>query len=145
MARICVDLGAVKSKYDCVLGANLHPALPVDRHIFVKRLRIWANADRFITPLNAKNLQSFDAGPPARWEFAAIAGDGQVAHVELVGDLVNERNTAIFSVRLLDTSKPLSQVSLTVRFDIEDRNFHSQTAAQRRSGIPLFREHSCPS
>ena len=23
MARMCVDLGAVRSKYDCVLGANL--------------------------------------------------------------------------------------------------------------------------
>ena len=37
--RMCIDLGAVKSKYDCVLGANLHPNFPVDRHIFVKRIR----------------------------------------------------------------------------------------------------------
>ncbi len=132
MARMCIDLGAVKSKYDCVLGANLHPALPVDRHIFVKRLRIWANADHFITPLNAANLQSFESGPPARWEFAAIAGDGQVARIELVGDLLDQRNTAVFSVRLLDTSKPSTRVSLTVRFDLEDRNFHSQT--QRNGG-----------
>ena len=33
MARICVDLGRVNSKYDCVLGANLDPTMPVDRHI----------------------------------------------------------------------------------------------------------------
>src|SRR5262249_48250418 len=32
MARLSVDLGRVLSKYDCVLGANLHPNLPVDRH-----------------------------------------------------------------------------------------------------------------
>ena len=37
MARLCVDLGRVLSKYDCVLGANLHPDLPVDRHVLVKR------------------------------------------------------------------------------------------------------------
>jgi len=37
MARLCVDFGAIKSKYDCLLGANLHPSLPVDRHIFAKR------------------------------------------------------------------------------------------------------------
>jgi len=129
---MCVDLGAVKSKYDCVLGANLHPTLPVDRHVFVKRIRIWANADRFITPLNAANLQTFEAGPPARWEFAAIAGDGQVARIEVVADLMDERNTTVFSVRLLDTSKPSTNVAVTVRFDIEDRNFHSQT--KRNSG-----------
>ena len=37
MARLCVDLGRVNSKYDCVLGANLNPTVPVDRHVFVKR------------------------------------------------------------------------------------------------------------
>ena len=117
----------MKSKYDCVLGANLHPTLPVDRHVFVKRIRVWANADRFITPLNAGNLQAFEAGPPARWEFAAIAGDGQFARVEVVADMLNERNTVVFSFRLLDTSKPSTDLSLTVRFDLEDRNFHSET------------------
>jgi len=127
MARICADLGSVKSKYDCVLGANLHPDLPVDRHIFVKRVRLWANADRFVTPLNAANLQTFEAGPPARWEFAAIAGDGQVARIEAVADLLQGSNTTVFSLRLLDTSKPETSVSLTIRFDLEDRNFHSET------------------
>lgn len=132
MAHMCIDLGAVKSKYDCVLGANLHPSVPVDRHIFLKRIRVWANADRFITPLNAANLQFFEAGPPARWEFAAIAGDGQVARIEVVADMLHERNTTIFSFRLLDTSKPGTTVSLTVRFDVEDRNFHTET--HRNSG-----------
>src|SRR5439155_16677565 len=28
MARICVDLGSIKSRYDCVLGANLHSSVP---------------------------------------------------------------------------------------------------------------------
>src|SRR5204863_8343788 len=40
MARLCVDLGRVKSKYDCVLGANLNPTVPVDRHVFAKRIRV---------------------------------------------------------------------------------------------------------
>ena len=74
MARICLDLGRVTSKYDCVLGANLHPALPVDRHIFVKRIRVWANADGFISPLNGENLVGFSLGPPAHWRFVVGAG-----------------------------------------------------------------------
>jgi starch synthase (maltosyl-transferring) len=127
MARICVDLGTVKSKYDAVLAANLHPSIPVDRHIFAKRIRVWANADRFISPLNGANLQSFVPGPPARWEFAAIAGDGQVARVEMVADMLHERNTTMFAFRLLDTSKPGTTVRVTVRLDLEDRNFHTQT------------------
>jgi starch synthase (maltosyl-transferring) len=127
MARMCVDLGAVKSKYDCVLAANLHPGVPVDRHVFVKRLRVWANADHFITPLDARNLQNFSPGPPARWEFAAIAGDGQVARLEIVADMLHESNTTIFSLKLLDTSKPDTTVRLTLRFDLEDRNFHGET------------------
>ena len=127
MARICVDLGALKSKYDCILGANLHPTVPVDRHVFVKRIRVWANADRFITPLNAANLQSFSPGPPARWEFAAICGDGRVARIELLADMLEARNTTVFRFRRLDGAPHVRDVRLTVRFDIEDRNFHTET------------------
>jgi glycosidase len=56
MVRIRTDLGTVQSKYDCVLGANLHGAVPVDRHVFLKRMRVWVNADGFITPLDMQQL-----------------------------------------------------------------------------------------
>src|SRR5439155_24564964 len=75
MARLCVDLRRINSKYDCVLGANLHPTLPVDRHILAKRIRVWVNADGFISPLNFTNLSNFEVGPPAVWHFVANAGD----------------------------------------------------------------------
>lgn len=143
MARVCVDLGEVKSKYDCVLGANLHPGVPVDRHVFVKRIRVWANADRFITPLNGLNLQAFNAGPPVRWEFAAIAGDGQFARIELLADMIDGKNITAFSFRLLDTSKPATSVRLTVRFDLEDRNFHSET--HRNGGADYHFSNHCRS
>src|SRR5437660_5934106 len=77
MARLCIDLGRIQSKYDCVLGANLHPEFPVDRHIFAKRIRVWVNADGFISSLNAANLSAFYPGPPAIWNFLANAGDGR--------------------------------------------------------------------
>lgn len=128
MARFCVDLGSVKSKYDCVLGANLHPAVPVDRHVFVKRMRVWANADRFISPLNSLNLQAFSPGPPARWEFAAIRGDGRTARIELKADMIAERNATVFQFKLLEPEGPdAGEVRLAIRFDIEDRNFHTET------------------
>jgi glycogen debranching enzyme/glycosidase len=134
MARLCADLGRVTSKYDCVLGANLHPTLPVDRHIFAKRLRVWINADGFITPLDFHNLARFTPGPPAIWHFVAQAGDGRTVEVQLTADLLPGRNTTVFcfsrpSVREA-RGKQLpdnADVRLTVRVDIEDRNFHSET------------------
>jgi len=134
MARMCVDLGRVNSKYDCVLGANLDPNVPVDRHIFVKRIRVWVNADGFLSPLDFKNLAAFDVGPPALWRFIANAGDGRTVEIELRAEMVAGKNTTV-----LHFSRPTEKhahgkqlpaeadVRLTVRFDIEDRNFHWET------------------
>ena len=134
MARICLDLGRVNSKYDCVLGANLNPDFPVDRHIFVKRLRVWVNADGFLSPLDFKNLAAFHAGQPSVWQFVASAGDGRTVEIELRAEMVGGKNSTVFQFsRPTDkraSGKQLpadADVRLTVRFDIEDRNFHSET------------------
>jgi predicted glycogen debranching enzyme len=134
MARMGVDLGQVTSKYDCVLGANLNPTVPVDRHIFVKRLRVWVNADGFLSALNLANLAAFHAGPPARWHFVANAGDGRTVEIELSAEMLAGENTVAFEFsRPTETrvgGQPLpasADVRLTVRVDIEDRSFHSET------------------
>ncbi len=134
MARLCVDLGRVNSKYDCVLGANLNPTVPVDRHVFVKRIRAWVNADGFLSPLDFKNLAALQAGSPAVWNFVANAGDGRTVEIELRAEMLEGKNTTVFQF-----SRPTEKtahgkqlpgeadVRLTVRCDIEDRNFHSET------------------
>ena len=134
MARLCVDLGRVTSKYDCALGANLNPAVPVDRHVFVKRLRVWVNADGFLSPLDFKNLASFQAGSPAVWNFVANAGNGRTVEIELRAEMLAAENTVVFQfsrpTEKLAQGKQLptaADVRLTVRVDIEDRNFHSET------------------
>ena len=124
----------MNSKYDCVLGANLNPSVPVDRHIFVKRIRAWVNADGFLSPLNFKNLASFKAGSTAVWQFITNAGDGRTVEIELRAEMLNGKNTTVFQFSR-PTVKNASgkqlpddaSVRLTVRFDIEDRNFHSET------------------
>jgi predicted glycogen debranching enzyme len=138
MARIRVDFGRVCSKYDCILAANLDLALPVDRHVFAKRIRLWVNADGFITPLDFHNLASFRAGPPAVWDFVGSAGDGRRVRIRVSAYMVRERNTTV-----LQFSRPAgvaaggkelpeqADVRLTARVDIEDRNFHWET---RRNG-----------
>ena len=137
MARLGVDLGRIQSKYDCLLAANLHATVPVDRHVFAKRMRAWINADGFISPLDAVNLVTFEAGPPAQWRFIANAGDGRRVAIELVADLLEGENSIIlrFSRSVIDDKealygRPLPEncsVRLVVRVDLEDRNFHNQT------------------
>ena len=134
MARLRVDLGFVQSKYDCVLGANLHPTLPVDRHVFAKRIRAWVNADGFISPLDFRTLARFEAGPPAIWHCIAPAGDGRTVEIQICAGMLPGQNTTLFSFSRptaeTATGKQLpaeADVRLTVRVDIEDRNFHWET------------------
>jgi len=134
MARLRIDVGLIQSKYDCVLGANLHPTLPVDRHILAKRLRLWVNADGFIGPLDFRSLISFHAGPPAVWNFVAEAGDGRTVEIQMTAAMLPGCNTTVFHFTRPSNEKasgrPLpgeADVRLTARLDIEDRNFHWET------------------
>lgn len=148
MARVGVDLGRVTSKYDCLLGANLHGEVPVDRHVFAKRVRAWLNADGFITPLDAGNLCDFEPGPPAHWRFVANAGDGRAVEIRLLVDMLEGRNTTVLQFGRLGGGKqigrplpPGAEVRLIVRVDLEDRNFHWET---KRNGAAEhhFAEHT---
>jgi predicted glycogen debranching enzyme len=150
MARMAVNLGAVYSKYDCVLGANLHPELPVDRHVFVKRARVWANADGLLSALDAGNLTAFTPGPPACWRFLASGGDGRFAGVELRAWMVPGENTTVLQFHrpavAPQSGRELpaeADVRLTLRLDLEDRNFHHET--QRTPGADHhFQSHCHP-
>ncbi len=128
MVRMNLDLGLVRSKYDCVLGANLHAELPVDRHILLKRVRVWANANGFISPLNADNLVRFRVGPPAEWRFRVPAGDGRSVFVRLhIGMVHGENAVKLEFTREQSVVTYDSSLRLSVRFDLEDRNFHWET------------------
>lgn len=134
MARMAVDLGQTRSKYDCVLAANLHPAVPVDRHIFVKRIRAWVLADGFLAALNANTLVSFSPGPPARWRFVVGAGTGRAVEIQLIADMLADKNVTVLrfvrpkGAPFIGKDLPEeASVSLTVRLDLVDRNFHFET------------------
>ncbi len=146
MARLRSDLGRIDSKYDCALGANLHPEFPVDRHVFVKRIRVWITADGFTTALNLQNLVSLKIGPPAVWTFAAEAGDGRTVELQMTADMLDGSNTTVFTFARLPGTRPADlppqfHVHLTVRVDIEDRNFHTET--HRSGGADEYFETNC--
>lgn len=133
MARMHADLGAVHSKYDCLLAANFHPEVPSDRHVLIKRARVWVDADGFTTPLDRQNLVQLEAGPPAVWTFAANAGDGHRVGVRIACDLLHERNVTVLRFERVPTQSldlaPTEAVRLIVRLDLEDRSFHGETHA----------------
>ncbi len=148
MARLCADLGRVNSKYDCALAANLNPAVPVDRHVFVKRIRAWVNADGFLSPLDFKSLTSFQASASVVWNFVENAGDGRTVEIVLRAEMIEGKNTTIFQfsrpTEKLAVGKQLpanADVRLTVRVDIEDRNFHSET--KRNAGADFHFASNC--
>ncbi len=147
MARMAVDLGSIKSKYDCLLAANLHNSLPVNRTVLAKRARVWAVADGFITPLDADNLLQFQPGPPARWRFLISAGDNRTVEVELTAAMPSGANATVLEFRRM-YGQPTQGAALsknksfflTVRVDIENRDFHSETHLSD-AAYQYFEEH----
>ncbi|MGD1084430.1 MAG: glycogen debranching enzyme N-terminal domain-containing protein, partial [Verrucomicrobiota bacterium] len=146
MARLRADLGSIQSKYDCALGANLNPEFPVDRHILAKRARVWVSADGFITALNLQNLSSIQTGQIAVWSFVAEAGDGRTVEIQLTAGMLENGNTTRFAFVRTPGTRPADlppqfEVRLTVRVDIEDRNFHSET--HRNGGAEYHFDQNC--
>ena len=152
MARLAVDFGRVKSKYDCLLGANLDGGVPTDRHILAKRARLWVNADGMLSPLGRRNLVSFSPGPPARWRYLVCAGKGRWVRLEVMAEMMEGSNTTVIRCRRTKgqrlsfrdveriygrcavRAKSLAAdfvdsipLSMTIRVDVEDRNFHGET------------------
>ncbi len=146
MARLHADLGRIESKYDCLLGANLHPDAPSDRHVLAKRLRAWIDADGFITALDGGALTAFTAGDRAEWSFNAPAGDGRCVPVRLTAWMPPHRNALVLTLHRPDAPAPWgdplptgARVSVTLRLDLEDRSFHDQTVRSDESESRLSR------
>ena len=93
------------------------------------------SADGFISPLDFRSTASFESGPPAVWSFVANAGDGRTVQIQMSAVMLEGRNTTVFrfsrpSADRQAAGKQLpaeADVRLTVRLDIEDRNFHWET------------------
>ncbi|MFO7716120.1 amylo-alpha-1,6-glucosidase [Desulfosarcina sp.] len=147
MARVHAHWGQLPSRYDALLAANLSPDVPEDRRILLTRLRGWVVFQGFSQEIGPDCLDAFgfDFDSWGGWQYHIPSGQGQ--HVLLsVGIRMLPGKNAIQMVfyrhpaqgrkdRLAD-DRP---VTLILRPDIEDRNFHQATKAFTGS------EHHFPS
>jgi predicted glycogen debranching enzyme len=138
MMRVHADWHHVESRYDAILAANLDKDHPEDRRIMCTRCRGWIVYQGFSQPLNLNCLDrfGFDYHRGGWWRYAIPSGQGE--HIVLVitlhmdsrdanrTQLTVRRLPRIQAHRELDDDKP---VTLILRPDIEDRNFHHTTKA----------------
>ena len=136
-ARVRVAWGELHSKYDALLAANLHPAIPVDRRILLARVRGWVRRKDYSAELRLECQTRFAVAPDGTdvWRFDVPVGEGLLVplRAELLmpagGDAIRlafVREPAGDAPDRLPDDEP---VELILRPDVEDRCHHEVTKA----------------
>jgi predicted glycogen debranching enzyme len=129
--------GEIRTQYDAFLAANLHPEVPVDRHVMLTRCRAWLVCRGYSHALASDSLESFEVNREGTvaWRFLAPAGNHRHVRLEVSLRMPEGHNavTLRFHRRragrdpaMLEDTDP---VRIIVRPDIEDRNAHGKTKA----------------
>jgi len=146
MVQVRGNWGELRSQYDALLAANLHPEYPVDRHIMLPRCRAWLVHRGYSRELSGSCLRRFRLCPPRtiEWRFDVPTGMGKFTTLDISLTLMPDSNAIALTFsrqtagddpdRLGDTS----EVRIIVRPDLEDRVAHSVTKAY------LGPEHAWP-
>ena len=138
MMRVHADWQKLESRYDALLAANLSDAYPEDRHIMLSRYRAWIVFQGFSQTVNLDCLDrfGFDYQKGAWWRYSIPSGQGE--HIVLLitlhmdDDAPNTLHLCARRLSKLEDHQELSDeapVTLIIRPDIEDRNFHHCTKA----------------
>jgi len=125
----------LRSKYDALISANLHPDYPEDRHIMLTRIRGWTVYKGFSRFINLEyQVQFAHRGNSIQYQFHMPAGGGM--HIPLVVQMdldTYEDRLVIFIKRLrsdgLHTPPEDEPIRLILRPDVESRNHHELTKA----------------
>jgi len=137
MSQVRAAWATIRSQYDAILAANLHPCVPVDRRILVTRYRAWVVYRGYSQAVEQDCLTEFSVGADGcvRWAFVLSAGFGKTVRLTAELRLHRGRNAATvrFARERLDAAQTAladdEAVKLIVRPDIEDRNWHEKTKA----------------
>lgn len=136
--RVHADWRDLNSTYDALLAANPNPDHPEDRRIMLTRCRAWVVFQGYSQALDPDCLErfGFDFQKGAWWRYRIPTGQGEHTVFQITAALDKHfPNTfSLNALRLQRTegSQELADdrpVTLIIRPDIEDRNFHSTTKA----------------
>lgn len=137
MMRVHAD-GGLRSRYDALLAANLNPDFPEDRHVMLARFRAWVVYQGFSREVNLDCLEQFgfDYKGGGWWRCQIPAGQGEHIVLQLRTMMLPQfANAVAYQVERLYRLTGMSElgddqpVTLIIRPDIEDRNFHHTTKA----------------
>ena len=131
----CLNWPEFNSRYDCLIGANLSQDFPENRHIMWRRLRIWCSYKASTLPLDNSTLEKtkVDNGK-FTLTFRIPVGLGNYVRIKLCGSMLDNVNASLLTVSRVNAknNEMLSdseEITLSLRPDIEDRNFHMETKA----------------
>jgi predicted glycogen debranching enzyme len=139
MAMVRGRWGEVRSQYDALLAANLHPDHPVDRRVLLTRCRAWIVYRDYSQEIGFGCQVGFatDLRNRVSWDFHAPVGMGRQIPLRIVLEMAGsgntvrlrfERRAATGVAEALGDDHP---VTLIVRPDVEDRSCHEITQAFR--------------
>lgn len=137
ITHLRLDMPAVSSRYDAIMLANLSTEYPEDRHVMLRRLRMWMVYHARTQEVAANCLVSFETAEDGGglWSYKIPAGNGMYVSCVLKINLDPGKNISRISlIRLSGAGKKNhlsddSAVRFILRFDMEDRSFHSSTKA----------------
>lgn len=137
LSQIRIGWAELRSKYDGLLAANLHPAVPVDRHMLFTRCRGWIVRKGYSTELSLHCQKRFSVGDDGSvvWNFAVPVGEGLLIPLRVSLRLHPDANALRLDfVREAAGDDPehlpdALPVALILRPDIEDRCNHEVTKA----------------
>ncbi len=138
MLRAHADWRRLESRYDALLAANLNPHFPEDRQIMLTRCRAWVVYQGFSQEINPDCLESFGFSYEhgAFWRYLIPTGQGQHIVLQITAGMVHEEPNHIqIHVQRLSGATDRDEladdqpVTVIIRPDIEDRNFHHTTKA----------------
>ncbi len=138
MMRVHADWCRLESRYDALLAANLNPDFPEDRRNLLARCRAWVVYQGYSQEVKLDSLEhfGFDYRGGAWWRYQLIAGQGEHIVLQVRALMASDRaNTVALQIERLYRISGEAEladdqaVTLIVRPDVEDRNFHECTKA----------------
>jgi predicted glycogen debranching enzyme len=137
LAQVRIGWAELRSKYDGLLSANLHPDVPVDRHTMLTRCRAWVVRKGYSSELSLHCQKRFTVTDDGAviWDFAVPVGEGMLIPLKAILQLHPDTNAVQLSFLRgpagddVEHLPDAEAVALILRPDIEDRCNHEVTKA----------------